>query len=86
VENFLEKRKKDTPKVENSSKEFLAFVDAFRVFVDQQGETIMQNQETTEFMGYIAKGLGTIGSAPSGGSAKVTIKTRLPKLLRKEGN
>jgi hypothetical protein len=85
VEKFPEKWEEEAPKVENSSKEFLVFVDAFRVFVDQQGETTTQNQETTKLMGYITEGLGAIGSAPSGGSTKATIKARLPNsFARKE--
>jgi len=32
----------------------------------------------TKLMSRIAEGLGAIGSAPSGGSAKTTIKARLP--------
>ncbi len=71
--------------MKNSSKEYLAFVDAFLVFVDQQGETTTQNQETTKLMGCITEGLGAIGSALSGGSTKLTIKARLPNsFARKE--
>jgi len=85
VEKFPEKWEEETLKVENSSKEFLAFVDAFCVFVDQQGGTTTQNQETTKLMGCITEGLGAIGSAPNGGSTKVTIKARLPNsFARKE--
>jgi len=51
----------------------------------QQGETTMQNHETTKFTGQIAKGLGAIGGAPSGGHAKVSIKARLlDSFARKE--
>jgi hypothetical protein len=39
----------------------------------------------TKLMGRIAKGLDAIGGAPSGGSAKVTIKARLlDSFIRKE--
>jgi hypothetical protein len=71
------KKQHEAPKVEKSSKEFLVLVDAFHVFVVQQKETTIQNQEITKLMSRIAKGLGTIGSALSGGSTKVTIKARL---------
>ncbi len=71
------KKQDEAPKVEKSSKEFLALVDAFHVFVVQQKGAMTQNQEITKFMSRIAKGLGTIGSVLSGGSTKVTIKARL---------
>ncbi len=71
--------------MEKSSKEFLAFVDTFHVFVVQWKETTLQNQETTKLMNHIEEGLGAIGSAPSGGSAKATIKVRLlDSFARKE--
>ncbi len=63
--------------MEKSSKEFLGLVDALCAFVVQQGKTMIQNQKTSKFMGYIVEGLGTINSAPSAGFAKVTSKTRL---------
>ncbi len=44
-----------------------------------------QNQETTKLMNHIAKGLGAISNAPSGGSAKATINARPPDpFIRKE--
>jgi hypothetical protein len=43
VDKYLEKRKEDAPKVEKSSKEFLAIVDTFCAFVVQQGEPMAQN-------------------------------------------
>ncbi len=71
--------------MEESSKKFLAHVDAFCVFMVRQGKGTTQNQETTKLISHIAKGLGTIGSAPSGGSAKATIKARLlDSFARKE--
>jgi hypothetical protein len=60
------KKQDETPKVEKSSKKFLAFVDAFHVFVVQQKGAMTQNQEITKLMSRIAKGLGTIGSASNG--------------------
>jgi hypothetical protein len=57
VDNFFEKRDEKVPKVENSSKKFLVVVDAFRAFVVQQREIVMQNQETTNLMGHVAEGL-----------------------------
>ncbi len=64
MDEFHEKWEEAIPKVENSSKEFLALVDdVFYLSVVQQGKTTMQNQEITKLMGCIAKGLGTIGSA-----------------------
>ncbi len=63
--------------MEKSSKEFLALVDTFYVFVVQQGEATTQNQETTKLMNHVAEWLGAISSAPSAGSAKATIKVRL---------
>jgi hypothetical protein len=64
--------------VEKSSKEFLALVDTFYVLVVQQGEATTQNQETTKLMNHITERLGAISIAPSGESAKATIKVRLP--------
>jgi hypothetical protein len=40
VDKSLEKQEEEAPRVEKLSKEFLAFVDAFHVFVVQQGEAI----------------------------------------------
>jgi hypothetical protein len=37
-------------------------------------------------MNHIVEGLGAINSTPSGGFAKTTIKVKLAKLLRKEGD
>jgi len=74
VEESLEKQEEEAPKVEESSKEFLAFVDVFCVFVIQQGEAMAQNQEITKLMNHIAEGLGAIDNTPSGGFAKATIK------------
>jgi hypothetical protein len=71
------KKQKEAPKVEKSSKGFLALMDAFCVFVVQQKESTMQNQKMTKLMSHIVKGLGTIGNAPNEGSTKVTIKARL---------
>jgi hypothetical protein len=64
--------------VEKSSKEFLALMDAFCMFVVQQGEATTQNQETTKLMNYIVEGLSAISDDPSRGFAKTTIKARLP--------
>lgn len=41
--------------MEKSSKEFLALVDTFHVFVVQQREAMTQNQEIAKFMSYIAE-------------------------------
>jgi hypothetical protein len=35
VDEYLEKQEQEAPKVEKSSKEFLAFVDTFHVFLVQ---------------------------------------------------
>jgi hypothetical protein len=71
--------------VEKSSKEFLALVHSFCVFVVQQKKTMTQNQETTKLMNHIVKGLGAINSAPSGGSAKAMINAKLlDPFIRKE--
>jgi hypothetical protein len=43
VDQYLKKQEEEAPKMEKSSKEFLACVDAFRVFVVQQGEITTQN-------------------------------------------
>jgi len=43
VDKYLNKWEEEVPKVEKLSKEFLAFVDAFHVFVVQQGEATTQN-------------------------------------------
>jgi len=43
VDESLEKQKEEVLKVEKLSKEFLALVEAFCVFVVQQGEAIAQN-------------------------------------------
>ncbi len=64
--------------MEKSSKEFLALMDAFCMFVVQQGEATTQNQETTKLMNYIVEGLNAISNGPSRGFAKATIKARLP--------
>jgi hypothetical protein len=77
VEEFR-KKQKESPRVGNLSKKFLALVDVFFVYVVQQGEAIIENQETTTLMNHIAENLGAIGSAPSGGSTKATIKARFP--------
>jgi hypothetical protein len=63
--------------VEESSKEFLALVDIFCVFVVQQGKVMTRNQETTKLMNHIAKGFGAIGNNASGSSTKATIKVGL---------
>jgi hypothetical protein len=76
VEKFPEKQEEDAPKVKNSSKEFLAFVDVLCVCGPTRGNHYTK-PGNNQLMGYIEEGLGTIGSAPSGGSAKVTIKARL---------
>ncbi len=78
VDESLEKQKEEVLKVEKLSKKFLALVEAFCVFVVQQGEAIAQNQEMAKLMSCIAEGLGAIGSAQSGGFAKATITARLP--------
>jgi hypothetical protein len=71
--------------VEKSSKEFLAPVHSFCVFVVQQKKTTTQNQKTTKLMNRIAKGLGPTSSAPSGSFANATINARLPNpFVRKE--
>ncbi len=44
----------------SSSKEFFTLMDAFRVFVVQQGEATTQNQKITKLMNHIAKKLGAI--------------------------
>ncbi len=64
--------------MEKMSKEFLALVEAFCVFVVQQGEAITQNQEMAKLMNHIVEALGDISNASSGGSTKATIKVRLP--------
>jgi hypothetical protein len=71
------KKQNEGPKVEKSSKEFLALMDTFHVFVVQQGEATTQNQKIAKFMSCIVKGLGAIDSALSGGSTNVTIKVML---------
>ncbi len=43
MDKYLDKWEEEVPKVEKSSKEFLALVDAFHVFVVQQGEATTQN-------------------------------------------
>ncbi len=43
VDKSFEKWKEEVPKVEKSSKEYFALMDAFHVFVVQQGETTTQN-------------------------------------------
>ncbi len=53
VDKCLEKQKEEAPRVEKSSKEFLALMDVFCVFVPQQGEATAQNQETTKLMNHI---------------------------------
>jgi len=77
VDKSLKKQEHEAPKVEKSSKDYLALVDTFRVFKVQLGEAIAQNSKTTKLMNHIEEGLGTISSAPSGGSTKPTIKARL---------
>jgi hypothetical protein len=73
VDKSLEKQEEEAPRVEKLSKEFLAVVDAFHVFVVQQGEVTTQNQETTKLMNCNAKSLGAIDNARNGGSTKATI-------------
>jgi hypothetical protein len=60
VDEFL-KTQEGGPRVRSSSKEFLAFVNVFRVFVVQQGEATTHNQKITKLMNHIAKNLGAIG-------------------------
>jgi len=43
VDKSLKKQKHETPKVEKSSKDYLALVDTFCVFTVQLGEAIAQN-------------------------------------------
>jgi hypothetical protein len=43
MDKSFEKWEEEVPKVEKSSKEFLALVDVFHVFVVQQGEATTQN-------------------------------------------
>jgi len=43
VDKFPQRQEEEAPKVEKWSKEFLALVDAFHVFVIQQGEATTQN-------------------------------------------
>jgi hypothetical protein len=85
MDEYLEKHEEEASKVEKSSKEFLAFVDAFCVFMVQQVEAMAQNQKIAKLMNFIAKGLGVINSAPSEGFTKATIKARLlASFVRKE--
>ncbi len=79
VDESLEKQEEEVPRVEKSSKEFLVLMDVFCVFVVQQGEAPTQNQKTTKLRNHIAEGLGAIGNTQNEGSAKATIKVRLPK-------
>jgi len=51
VDESLNMEKEANPKVDQTSKEFLAFLDAFRSFMVQQGETTTQNHEMTKLMG-----------------------------------
>jgi hypothetical protein len=83
--DLLKNRKRKLQRWRKSSKEFLAFVDGFCVFMIQQGEATTQNQEITKLMNFIAEGLGAIDNAPSGHFAKATIKVRLlNSFVRKE--
>jgi hypothetical protein len=85
VNEYLEKHEEEIPKVEKSSKKFLALVDGFRVFMVQQREATTQNQEIAKLMNFIVEGLGAIDSAPSGGFAKATVKVKLSdSFVRKE--
>ncbi len=77
------KKQDEAPKVEKSSKEFLILVNAFHVFVVQQGEAMTRNQKIAKLMNRIVKGLGAIGCAPSGGSTKVTIRAMLDSFVKK---
>ncbi len=43
VDKSFEKWKEEVPKVQKSSKEYFALMDAFHVFVVQQGEATTQN-------------------------------------------
>jgi hypothetical protein len=70
--------------VEKLSKEFLALMHSFCVFVVQQKETMTQNQVTTKLMNRIVEGLGATSSAPSGGFAKATINVKLPNSFVKK--
>jgi heme-binding NEAT domain protein len=51
VDEFQNMQKEANPKVDQTSKEFLAFLDAFQSFMVQQGETTTQNHEMTKLMG-----------------------------------
>jgi len=77
MDEFLEKREEEASRVEKLSKKFLVLMDAFYVFVVQQRKATTQNQKSTKLMNCIVKGLGAIGSTPSEGFAKATIKVRL---------
>jgi hypothetical protein len=59
VDKFF-KKQEGGPRVRSSSKEFFTLMDAFRVFVVQQGEATTQNQKITKLMNHIAKKLGAI--------------------------
>jgi hypothetical protein len=74
-----------SPKVDQTSKEFLAFLDVFWSFVVQEGEPTAENHEMAKLMGRITEGLGVIDGVLNGGSTKVTIKARLlDSFARKE--
>jgi phage host-nuclease inhibitor protein Gam len=77
MDEFLEKREEEASRVEKLSKKFLVLMDAFCVFVVQQRKATTQNQKSTKLMNCIVKGLDAIGSTPSEGFAKATIKVRL---------
>ncbi len=70
--------------MEKSSKEFLALMDAFCVFVVQQGEVTTQNQEIVKLISRIVESLGVIENAPSMGFTKSTIKAKLSNFFAKK--
>jgi hypothetical protein len=85
VDKSPETREEESPKVDQTSKEFLAFLDVFWSFVVQERETTTENHKMAKLTGRIAEGLGVIDGALNGGSTKVTIKARLlDSFARKE--
>ncbi len=63
------------------SKEIVALVDTFCVFVVQQGEATTKNQKIAKLVNRIAKNMGAIGSAPLG-----FLQGKPTGFLHKEGD
>jgi hypothetical protein len=54
VDKSFETWEEASPKMDQTSKEFLAFLDIFWSFVVQEGETMVENQKMAKLLGQIA--------------------------------